>query len=125
MPALGREAIADCAIGGLDVKAGTTILMPQWVVQRDPRFFSDPERFIPERWQGGLAKQLPRFAYFPFDGGPRQCIGNSFAMMEATLVLATLAARYRLVNQEAAPPRPRFVMTLRPDRPVRILITPR
>ena len=57
--------------------------MSQWVIHRDPRFFDDPEAFRPERWADGLAKRIPRYAYFPFGGGPRICIGNGFAMMEA------------------------------------------
>ena len=64
------------------------MLMPQWVVHRDPRFFDDPDSFRPERWTAEFQKQLPKFAYFPFGGGPRLCIGNTFAMMELVLVLA-------------------------------------
>ena len=73
--------------------------MSPWVVHRDPRYYERPEAFDPERWTDGLAARLPRFAYFPFGGGPRLCIGNGFAMMEAILVLATIAQRWR------APPR--------------------
>ena len=65
-------------------------------MQRDRRWFDEPESFRPERWAGDLAQRLPRFAYFPFGGGPRQCIGNSFAQMEAVLILATIAQRFRL-----------------------------
>ncbi len=69
--------------------------MSQWVIQRDPRFFDDPLAFRPERWDDNLAKKIHRYAYFPFGGGPRICIGNGFAMMEAVLLLATIARRFR------------------------------
>lgn len=93
---LGREAIVPTVVGGYPVPVGTTVYMSQWVVHRDARFFEDPESFRPERWQDGLMKRIPRYAYFPFGGGPRICIGNSFAMMESVLLLATIARRFRL-----------------------------
>ena len=76
-------------LGG-DLAAGVVVILPTWVVQRDPRWFDEPEAFRPERWADERAHPLPRFAYFPFGGGPRQCIGNAFAMMEAVLLLATI-----------------------------------
>ena len=93
--AIGRQAIEPCTIGGYTVPAGGTVLMSQWVVHRDPRYFEEPERFNPNRWADGLAKRLPRYAYFPFGGGQRVCIGNTFALMELPLVLATIAQRFR------------------------------
>jgi len=92
---IGREAIDECVIGGFRVKRGTTLLMSQWLIQRDPRFFEQPEKFIPERWTEEFARTMPKFAYFPFGGGPRLCIGNTFAMMEMVLVLAAIAQRFR------------------------------
>jgi cytochrome P450 len=71
-------------------------MISPWVMHRDPRWFDDPEAFRPERWLDGLEKRLPKFAYIPFGGGPRICIGNSFALMEARLVAATIARRFRL-----------------------------
>ncbi|MGQ0713778.1 MAG: cytochrome P450 [Gemmatimonadaceae bacterium] len=94
--ALGREAVSDCTIGGFQVPAGTSVFISPWVVQRDARWFEEPEKFLPERWAGNAAQRLPRFAYFPFGGGPRICIGNRFAMMEAVLLLACIARRFRL-----------------------------
>jgi cytochrome P450 len=88
--AIGRQAAEPCVIGGYNVPRGMTLFMSQRVLHRDPRFFDDPEAFRPERWMDGLAKRLPRYAYFPFGGGPRVCIGTSFAQMAATLVLATV-----------------------------------
>jgi cytochrome P450 len=94
------------------------VAIAQWVVQRDPRWYEAPDEFRPERWERDLQKRLPRFAYFPFGGGPRQCIGNMFALMEATLVLATVAQHFRLrmmSNQEIVP---LASITLRPKNAV-------
>ncbi len=92
----GREALEAVDIGGHHIPKGAQILLSQWVVHRDPRWFPNPEGFDPDRWTPERAKELPRFAYFPFGGGPRVCIGNHFAMMEATLILAVIAERWRL-----------------------------
>jgi cytochrome P450 len=112
--AIGREALADCEIGGYAVPAGTTVFVSPWVMHRDPRWFDDPQAFRPERWGADLAKQLPRFAYMPFGGGPRICIGNRFAVMEAVLILATVAQRFRLEWQRERPIQPMPSITLRP-----------
>ncbi|MBD2778392.1 cytochrome P450 [Iningainema tapete] len=91
-----REAIRDCEIGGYFVPAGCTIIMSQWVMHRNSRYFPNPEVFNPERWANDLEKQLPRGVYFPFGDGLRICIGKSFALMEATLLLATIAQKFQL-----------------------------
>jgi cytochrome P450 len=88
--------------------------MSPWVIHRSPRFFDKPEEFRPERWQGDFAKQLPRFAYFPFGGGPRVCIGNRFAMMEAVLILATMVQHFRIERAKGHPVTPLPSITLRP-----------
>ncbi len=111
---VGREAIADCEVGGYPVPRGMTLFMPEWVVQRDPRFFPEPEQFRPERWQEERIKQMPKFAYFPFGGGPRLCIGNTFAMMEMVLVLAVIAQRFHFRMQPGAVVTPLPTFTLRP-----------
>lgn len=92
----GREATRDVEIGGRIVRAGTQVVVSQWVVHRDPRWYRDPEAFDPDRWDPELVKARPRFSYFPFGGGPRVCIGNHFAMMEAILMLAVVAARFHV-----------------------------
>jgi cytochrome P450 len=88
---VGREALDAVELGGYRIPRGTTLFMPQWVVHRDARWFDDPEVFRPERWADGLIQRIPRYAYFPFGGGPRICIGNNFALMETALILATIA----------------------------------
>jgi cytochrome P450 len=86
---IGREVTEPFTIGGYHVDRGSQLLISQYTLQRDPRFFPEPERWNPERWLDGRGDALPRFAYFPFGGGPRVCIGNHFAMMEIAIVLAT------------------------------------
>ena len=112
---LGREAAEDTEIGGFPAPRGTTVFMSPWVVHRDPRYFEDPEAFRPQRWLDGLAKRLPRCAYLPFGGGPRLCIGQSFAMMEAVLLLATVCQRFRLTLEPDQPITPFASITLRPE----------
>lgn len=91
-----REPIEDVEIGGYTIPAGAAISIDQWAVHRDPQWYPDPMAFRPERWTTEFEASLPRFAYFPFGGGPRQCIGNRFALMEARLLLATIAQRFHL-----------------------------
>ncbi|WP_161594600.1 cytochrome P450 [Marimonas lutisalis] len=86
----GREATEDCEIKGYHCPKGTQILIAPWVLHRDPRYYETPDAFRPERWLDGLAQRLPRYAFLPFGGGPRICIGNSLAMLETTLSLATI-----------------------------------
>jgi cytochrome P450 len=111
---VGREAARECEIGGYRVPEGMQIFAFTWVVHRDPRWYDEPERFLPERWREEEAARRPRFSYFPFGGGPRQCIGNSFAMMEAVLVLATIARRFRLAAVAGRPVEIRPALSLRP-----------
>ncbi len=123
--AIGREAVADFDLGGHRVRKGTQILISQWVLHRDPRWFADPEAFRPDRWDGDLARTLPKGAYLPFGDGPRVCIGNHFAMMEAVLLLATLAGRHRLESSpgevlDLAP-----AITLRPRSGTRMVVLDR
>ena len=99
---IGREATTNVELGGYRVKRGYTVLMSQWVNHRDPNYFPEPEEFRPERWQNGLAKRIPKFAYYPFGGGQRMCVGNTFALMEAAIILATVGQQYRFtIDPEA------------------------
>jgi cytochrome P450 len=113
---IAREALSDCEIGGYDVPKGTQIFMTQWLVHRDGRWFEDPEVFRPERWDDDLIKRLPRCAYFPFGDGPRIGIGNHFAMMEAVLILATIARSFRLAVEPGQTLELLPSVTLRPRR---------
>lgn len=122
---IGRQPVEDCEIGGYRVPAGTHLLMCQWLMHRDPRYFERPTEFYPERWADGLALRLPRYAYFPFGGGPRLCIGNSFAMMEAVLLLATIARRYQLTLVPDHPVSPWPSITLRPRYGMKMTISRR
>jgi cytochrome P450 len=120
--AFGREAVGPCEIGGYAIPAGTTIFISPWVAHRDPRWFDDPLAFRPERWENDLAKRLPRFAFLPFGGGPRVCIGNAFAMMEAVLILVSVLRRYGVRSVPGREPRPFASITLRPDGGMPMLV---
>jgi cytochrome P450 len=122
---VGREALDDVEIGGYRLPKGSTLFMSQWVVHRDPALFEDPESFRPDRWAGDAERRLPRFAYFPFGGGPRICIGNRFAMMEATLILAALARRFSFAPTPDTKLELLPSVTLRPRSPVRLKIAAR
>jgi len=122
---LGREAIDDCEISGYHVPKGTQVFMFQWATQRDGRFYDAPLAFRPERWTEDFIARLPKYAYFPFGGGPRACIGASFAMMEIILCLATVGQRVRL---ELVPDHPVTIypaMSLRPKDGVKVVVMDR
>lgn len=112
--AIGREASEDCRIGEYEVKKGTSILISQWVNNRDERWFKNPELFDPERWTPEFCAELPKYAYFPFGGGPRTCIGNNFALMEAVLLLAMIARDYHLELAAGEKVELKPAVTLRP-----------
>lgn len=112
--AISRESTAPFQLGGYDFPAGTTIFICPWVLHRDPRHFEEPDAFRPERWMGNLARELPRFAYMPFGGGPRVCIGQRFALNEAMIVLATMAQRFSAEWQSDHKVTPFPSITLRP-----------
>jgi cytochrome P450 len=111
---LGRRAIRDVEIGGCPVPAGSYVLASAFITQRDPRFFPDPLRFDPDRFAPEARAARPKFAYFPFGGGARNCIGEPFAWMEGTLLLAVLAQKWRLRLVPGHPVEPQALITLRP-----------
>ncbi|HKO49346.1 MAG TPA: cytochrome P450 [Polyangiaceae bacterium] len=119
--AVGREALEDCQVAGFDVARGSQVFLYQWAAHRHPHWFSDPERFRPERWTAEFESTLPRCLYAPFGAGPRLCIGNLFAIAEVTIALATFLSR--LDFQAIRPFVPRLVpaLTLRPQGPVPIV----
>jgi cytochrome P450 len=122
---IGREATESVQLGGYAIPAGTTVFLPQWVIHRDSRWFDDPETFRPERWLDGLMQRIHRYAYFPFGGGPRICIGNSFALLETTLILATIARQYRLELTPDARIALLPTITLRPAHGVKVVLSKR
>ena len=125
VPSLSREAAKDCEIGGYWVPAGCMIMISQWVMHRDPRYFEDPEVFNPERWANDLEKQLPRGVYIPFGDGPRICIGKSFALMEAVLLLIAIAQKFQLDIVPDFPIVPQASITLRPEYGLKMVLKKR
>lgn len=121
-PAYGvaREARNDFELGGYRIRGGSQLFMFQWATQRDPRYFTEPNRFYPERWNEELSNSLPKYAYFPFGGGPRICIGNYFAMMEVVLLLATIGAKFRFSLLPDHPVSLMPAMSLRPANGIKV-----
>ncbi len=119
---IGRMAVKEYEAGGYRIEPGDILLMSPYVVHRDPRWFSEPERFTPERWFAEPRTALRRFAYFPFGGGARVCIGEHFAWMEGVLLLATLAQRWKLRLKPGHPVEYRALLTLRPRHGMRMTV---
>lgn len=111
---LGRETLTPYEIRGITLSKGCNLLISQWVIHRDPRWFDEPNEFRPERWLGENPKPIPRCAYAPFGAGPRQCIGNHFAMMEAVIILASIAQRFDLERDRSRPVIPVPLVSIRP-----------
>src|ERR1044071_5802252 len=114
--AVGRLALEDVEVGGYLIPRGALVLASQYVMHRDPRFWPEPERFDPERFTPEAKAARPQFAYFPFGGGPRRCIGEGLAWMEGVLVVATLAQARRLRLGEGRRVQPQTGGPLRPRR---------
>ncbi|SIR45997.1 Cytochrome P450 [Haladaptatus litoreus] len=120
-----RQAENEDTLAGFHIPADTVVAAPQWVVHRDGRFFDDPEAFRPERWTTEFRRELPDFAYFPFGGGPRKCIGDGFAMREAKLVLATLGTQFDFELVSDAPLSLVPFVTIHPENPVEMTVRAR
>lgn len=120
-----RQAIEDDELGGYRVPADWLVLISPWVIHRDPSLYPDPLAFDPQRFSEAGAAARPRYAYLPFGAGPRTCIGNSFALMEAKIVLATLIARTRLRLLPGQRLRPEPSITLRPRGGIAMHVAPR
>jgi cytochrome P450 len=112
--AIGRQAINDCKIDDYVIPAGSSILMSPYLMHHDSRYFPEPERFDPERWNPSEKAKRPRFSYFPFGGGPRSCIGEPFAWMEGILVIATIARHWKMRIMSGHPVILQPLITLRP-----------
>jgi cytochrome P450 len=122
--AIGRKALRDFEVSGYRLRAGTNVVVSQWVLHRDPHLYPDPERFDPERWREESAgrRSLPKFAYLPFGAGPRVCVGASLALTESALVLATLIARFRFSLASPEPVKAFPSVTLRPKHGLRLRV---
>jgi cytochrome P450 len=120
--AIGRKALSDFKIRNYVVPARATLMLCQFLVHRDPRYFLQPERFYPERWLEPPQELRPKFAYFPFGGGHRVCIGESFAWMEGILLLASIASNWRLTLVDRHPVRMQPFITLRPKHGIRMIL---
>jgi cytochrome P450 len=122
--AIGRRAKEEYSIGAYRIPARSILLLSPWVSHRDPRWFPDPEKFDPDRWRPEIAETLPKFAYYPFGGGARVCIGERFAWTEAVLVLATLAQRWKMRLVSGQQIATKAVITLRPRYGMNMIAEP-
>lgn len=122
---VGRRAMEDCTIGKYFIRKGTNVLMSSWVVHRDSRWYDQPDEFLPDRWANGLLTRIPKYAYFPFGGGPRACIGNNFAMLEGVLVIATMAQQLQLSAVTQPPVKLLPAVTLKPAQPLEMKVEKR
>ena len=124
---VARRALHEHTIAGYRLPTNTVVMMSPWVVHRDPRWWSEPEHFAPQRWvpqapdgstdeltATATAEGRPRFSYFPFGGGPRQCIGNEFALLEGVIALATISRRWQLDPVPGHPVHPQAKIIVRP-----------
>lgn len=123
---INREVVEDVEIGNYRFAKGDTLMMSQFVMHRNPDYFQRPEDFVPERFEDDLLKKIPPFAYFPFGGGSRVCIGNHFALMETALILATIGQKYELqFLGDPATVEPEPLVTLRPKNGIPMTVKKR
>ena len=100
---ISRTVVETCELGGMEVKAGAELAIPQWAVHRSPRYYDEPARFRPERWSADFIARLPHFAYFPFGGGPRTCIGNTFGTVENRFIVSRILSQFELEPPDRVP----------------------
>ncbi len=122
---VSREAQEDFELGGYTIPKGSVLMMSMYVVHHDARYWDQPDAFLPERFSAANEENIPKYAYFPFGGGPRVCIGNQFAMMEAELVLATIVQRYQLSLLPNQQIKLNPLVTLRPQPDIQMLVSKR
>jgi cytochrome P450 len=121
-PLFGRRAVRNIDFGAFTVPKGSSVMLSPWITHRDSRYWERPEAFEPERWESSTA---PKFAFFPFGGGAKMCIGDAFAKFEGIIVLAEMARRFHFALAEQQDVGIRTGVTLQPDRPIRLLTVPR
>jgi cytochrome P450 len=124
-PAISRFAKTAMTLGGMEIEAGTRVHIPIFALHRNTRLWQNPNAFDPDRFAPELAKTYSRYAFLPFGGGLRICIGASFAMIEATAILATLIRAFRFQPVPGHKPQPVARVTLRPKGGMPLLVTPR
>jgi cytochrome P450 len=122
---ISRKALAEDTLSGRTIPKGSTVLIAPWVLHRHRRLWKNPGTFMPERFSGAESATRPRFSYLPFGGGRRICIGAAFAMTEATVLLATIAQRYRLQLVPGHPVEPLGLITLRARHGMQMVPVPR
>lgn len=122
---MGRRALSDYQVGGFVIPANSIVLMSQWVMHHDARYFHDPFKFDPDRWTTEARESRPKFSYFPFGGGPRVCIGEQFAWMEGVLLIATIARRWKMRLKPGHVVEPKPMITLRPKYGMRMIVEER
>jgi cytochrome P450 len=122
---INRQASKELELSGYKIEVGQQLWISPWVLHRDPRYYSEPLQFKPERWESDQVKKLPKYAYLPFGGGPRICIGNTFAQAEIALVLATVLQKFRLELVPGKPVVPNPLGTVRPKYPVQMQLSRR
>ncbi|RLM56743.1 cytochrome P450 [Halobellus sp. Atlit-31R] len=120
-----REPQVDVELGGYRIPGGSAVMLSQWAVHRSERWYDDPETFDPDRWLPERRRERPRFSYFPFGGGPRHCIGKHLSMLEAKLILGTVAQEYELDYVRDRPFELRGSLTMHPEEPMGMRLTPR
>ncbi|HEX7158664.1 MAG TPA: cytochrome P450, partial [Edaphobacter sp.] len=121
--AMGRMSMRPVTLGPYRIPPGAHFFFSQYILSRTPEYYPDPLRFDPDRFTPENSAVRPRFAYFPFGAGNRQCIGESFAWMEGVLTIATIAQRWRMCYLGSAPPTPQAKITLRPRDPLHMRLT--
>ena len=119
---IGRRAIEDVQIGSAEISKGSLLVVSPWTMHRSERFYAHPAEMRPERWTETFRRQLPKYAYFPFGGGPRQCIGEGFAWMELKVLLAVLLRHWRIELIPGQNIRPKPAITLRSNHPIRVVV---
>jgi cytochrome P450 len=122
---IGREALVDVELGGYRIRKGTAVWPAPWITHRDPHLWDMPLEFRPERWTSGSRAERPKHSFFPFGGGPHNCIGRMYAMMEMVLGIATIVRKYELDSVPDMEPHPFPGYTIRPEPGVTVKLTPR
>ena len=122
---VARRAINEQKLGDYIVKQRSLVMASQWIMHRDPRYFPEPLRFDPLRWTHEFRASLPKYVYFPFGGGPRQCIGEGFAWMEAVLLIAAISQRWSMELLPGQKIEPEPVVTLRPKNGIKVRLRSR